>query len=131
MTEAEILEQIALYTDRMWLLGQWYVAISLAVVTATHFAAKSLNLAILIAIISLYSSYAALVTVSYLWNYNVMSAFYLDLFELGPALSEGSRVSMSDPWGPYTAKLIPWIGIAVFIACNAYLIWTYMRENKI
>ena len=57
MTEAEILEQMALYIDRMWLLAQWWVAISLALVAATHFAAKRMDLVILITIIGIYSAY--------------------------------------------------------------------------
>ena len=130
MTEAEILEQIAIYIDRMWLFAQWYVAISLALVTATHVAAERLNLFVLVILVILYSAYSVLVSVSYIWNYNVMGGFYRELFELGANLSEGSKVGLSDPWGRYTHMLFQWIGGAVYFASSAFLIRTYVQEKR-
>ena len=130
MTEAEILEQTAIYIDRMFWLAQWYVAMSLALVTATHFAAKRLNLYILITIIGLYSAYTLLVFTSYVWNYNVMGGFFQELVKLGDTMSEGSKLTFSDPWGPYTNILFRWIGGAIFIATNAYLVGAYVQEKN-
>ena len=131
MSEAEILEQIAIHIDRMWLLAQWYTAISLAMISATHFAAERLNLYILISTIGLYSVYSVLVSIAYMWNFNVMGAFYGDLNQLGDTLSEGSIEALNSSWGgTLTHRFYQLGGTAVFLASNAYLIVTYEQEKR-
>ena len=126
MTDAEILEHAAIAIDRMFMLAQWFVAISLALVTAVHIAASRINLLILIAMMILYSSYFALIAVSYTWNFHLMDGFFQALSL--PAESPITK-GLSHPSGPYTPLLFPWLGGGIFISCNAFLIRTYIQER--
>jgi len=127
VTEAEILEQAANAIDRMWTLAQWWVAISLGLVTAAHVAAERLNLFILIAIMVLYSAYTSLVALALSWNYHVMLGFFevLSVEDYPPILH-----GITHPAGTLSLALLPWLGLAMFICCNAFLIRTYLQMKE-
>jgi len=126
MTEAELLGQAATAIDRMWTLAQWWVAISLGLVTAAHVAAERLNLFILLTILVLYVAYTSLVALAVVWNYHAMQGFFGALsLEDYPSITQG----LAHPTGALSLTVLPWLGLAVFISCNAFLIRTYLQAR--
>ena len=131
MIELDILEHAYITIDRIWNLAQWYVAISLALVTAAHLASARLNLFILIVMISLYSAYTMLMGSAYVWNYHVMSGY----MEVLARLDTGNTAVMQPVYDglayPYNfaPTLYPVIGVAVYVSCTAFLIRTYIQEK--
>ena len=132
MTELEILEHAHITIDRIWGLGQWYVAISLAIVSASHFASARLNPFVLTAIVCLYSVYTVFMGSAYLWNFHVMSGYFEALERVDPSNIEVMQPVYDGLAYPYNfaPTLYPIIGIAIYIACTTFLIGTYIQERR-
>ena len=133
MTELEILEHAYITIDRIWNLAQWYVAISLAVVTAAHLAATRLNLFILIVMICLYSTYTLLIGSAFVWNYQVMAGYFEALTQLDSQnnlIMQPVYDGLAHPSGYFAPILYPSIGVVVYVASVAFLIRTYFQETR-
>jgi len=133
MPELDILEHAYTAIDRMWTFAQWYVGISLAVVTAGHFAAERLNIVILVAMIGLYSAYTVLMGSAYVWNFHLMNGYLEALAHVDSGNTQVMQPvydALAHPSGSSFAPILyPSIGVAVYIACTAFLIRTYIQER--
>ena len=128
VTEAEILELVAITIDRVWMIAQWWVSISLALIAVAHVAAKRINLPILIGMMAMYFCYTAMVVSFYVWN----SLYMLHLADELHALTTVTRSNRAwdHPSGTAGMMFMNLSGVLLYLACNAYLIRTYIQERR-
>ncbi|MEP1471753.1 MAG: hypothetical protein ABJK25_12330 [Halieaceae bacterium] len=132
MSEPEILELVFTIFDRYWNVVQWWASVSFGLLLVAHFAAERLRLHWVVGVVVLYAVYSLWVYLLLDYNMEVAFAYIRDLSAIigtDPA-SEGTQMLLTHPLALYGIKL-GWIALtATYLACNGYLIYTYVMVSR-
>jgi hypothetical protein len=131
MSEHELLESFRSSFDQAWTQLQWWASVSFGLIALTHFAARKLNLAIVVCVSLLYVLFTiyvslnvqalTLIGVGYLKELEVLR----DSGEIGPAalsiLDFASRYGLLNSW------IYRLCVVATCIGTISYLVYTYRK----
>ena len=132
MSESEILEFIFDVYDRYWTVVQWWASVSFGLLLVAHFAADRLRLQWLVGVVVLYAIYTLWVYLLLDYNMDIAFAYMRDLQALldNDSVLEGTQVLFTHPLGLYGIQL-GWIALlATYLACNGYLIYSYVAVSR-
>jgi hypothetical protein len=127
VTEADILELIAISTDRGFALLQWWVSITIGLAAVGHFAGRKLNRRMAAVLLALYAGYTFFIAVTAVLEVRFSETYYAALIELrdsGTHLSPAGVELIEENWGAMgvlalIALLVP--AIVAFIATVVYV----------
>jgi hypothetical protein len=130
MTEAEILNQIAIFTDRSWNILQWWAGITTGVLLAAHFGSNSLNKRFVILIATIYSLFSIALAQSFLFNSFVLISGMESLANFVEQ-SEATVLSqfLVDNFGGWRAIVLVGSFVVAYIGTIYYLMYSY-NSNK-
>ena len=134
MNEADILLQLSELYDRWWVILQWWVSVSFALLAISHFAADKLNVVLLAAVLVLYIAFTLWMRSLLDYNSEIMAAFRIDLGEMnaaGDALSKGGNAFVVGYVG--LERFFPAANIAkygTFASVIIYLIYSWIQNRK-
>ena len=132
MSEPEILELVFAIFDRYWNVVQWWASVSFGLLLVAHFAAERLRLHWVVGVVILYAVYSLWVYLLLDYNLEIGFAYIRDLHAVigTGSVSEGTQILLTHPLALYGIQL-GWIALlATYLACNGYLIYTYVTVSQ-
>lgn len=132
MSEPEILELLFTIFDRYWSVIQWWASVSFGLLLVAHFAAERLRLLWLVGVVVLYAVYSLWVYLLLDYNMEIAFAYIRDLQAIigTDSVSEGTQMVLRHPLALYGIQL-GWVALlATYLACNGYLIYTYVTVGR-
>jgi hypothetical protein len=130
MTEADIINQYNLITDRVYVILQWWASISFALVALSHFAAKKLSLALTLTVGALYVLLTCYVLGAFYRNATFLLSLQDDLSEIH-ATGAGSNIAdaIVRPLNPLVGMSIGLSIVGLFFGSLGYLTFSYRKAR--
>ena len=132
MSEAEIVEQLAVIYDRYWSVFQWWGSMSIGLLLVGHFSSDRLSLGSVALLLAIYVLYTAWVFSMLIFNFSLIGGYLNDLSKLaedGRLISAGAKAHL-DETGAASGF---WFGLIVaailFFSSIGYLLYSYRRTQ--
>jgi hypothetical protein len=132
MSEAEIAYQLSEIYNKVWSIQQWWASISIGLLILAHLASEKLNLFLVLFIMALYSSFSLYVFIILARNWNTITHYIQDLqglVDAGHKLSLGTLTYL-EPQSEIVTALILIVLICTFMGCNAYLVYSFLKNRR-